>query len=135
MSTDLKKGLLVIALGGGLALAGAGAASAGTTLWSYNYNLPKIQLPGGGDYDQTKAISNWPGLLQPGTIGGGYNANAKLCRDLVFDCGSTVTDVYSYGNVDLPNSIPAGTAEVNAQQWINTYNLVDVQVTGWYASN
>lgn len=130
-----KKGLLAGVLGLGLVLTGVGVANAGTTLLGYNYVLPKFQLPGGGNYDQTKAISSFPGWLQGMTIGGSYNVAARECRDIIFDCGAQVNNVYTYGHVDLPNSIPAGTVEVNAQQRINTFNFVDVQVTGYFASN
>lgn len=135
MKFTVKKVLLAGVLGLGLAFTGVGVANAGTTLIGFNYNLPKFQLPGGGNYDQTKAISNFSGWFQGMSIGGGYNVDARECRDLVYNCGPQIKNVYSYGHVNLPNSIQKGTVEVNAQQRVNTYNFVDVHVSGYFASN
>ncbi|AWB90101.1 hypothetical protein [Homoserinimonas hongtaonis] len=114
-----------------LVAGGAMAANAGTTLIGFNTVAPQF---GGAGYSglQTKAISSHPGLLTQVTVGGGYSIHAKQCVGANTSCGTTVA-VGSGAN--LPNNISAGTPSVVAQMWVPNFNLVNVQVTGYFASN
>ena len=128
-----KKAMAVCIVAAGLVLGSGAAANAGTTLQSYRLNLPVLSGPAGTPA-QTKAISGSSVSMSDGRIASGYTANARECRNLIYDCGSVVYNVYP-GNRLLPNSIPAGTAYVQAQISVNGTNFVAVSVSGYFASN
>lgn len=126
-----KKFLTTAVVAVALVVGGAGAANAGTTLVSFNTTAPKF---GGAAYSglQTKSISSRAGLLSQVGVGGSYTISAKQCVGSNTSCGTTVP-VGSGAN--LPNSISAGTKNVVAQMRVSTFHVVDVQVSGYFASN
>ncbi|MBW4033455.1 MAG: hypothetical protein HIU88_12470 [Acidobacteria bacterium] len=138
----MRIGKKVVAIGTlaiGISLAGAAAANAGTTLLGYNMIAPYW---GGGVNTQlqTKSYTNVAGYVQTGYIGGGglYNANAKQCKYTfgtgISGCGTLVSNVYSYGYVNLPQTATAGTSCV-ATFSIQGLNWVRVNIQGYWASN
>ncbi|MCY7290254.1 MAG: hypothetical protein LH624_18930 [Cryobacterium sp.] len=126
-----KRSLTTAVVAVALVAGGAGAANAGTTLIGFNTTAPKF---GGAAYSglQTKTISRRAGLLSQGGVGGNYSINAKQCVGSNTSCGTTV-QVGSGAN--LPNNISAGTKNVVAQMRVSSFNIVDVQVSGYFASN
>ena len=137
----MRIGKKVVAIGTlaiGIALAGTAAANAGTTLLGYNVNAPAFGGPQLLD-TQTKAIKNFAGYVQTGSIGGGgaYNANAKQCKyasGQASTCGTLVSNVYSYGYVNTPQTATVGTT-CTLDLSIQGFNLVRVNLQGYWASN
>lgn len=80
---------------------------------------------------QTKAISSRAGKLTQVSVGGGYSVKAKMCVNWNVSCGSEVS---VSGSASLPNHISAGTKNVAGAMWV-PFNVVDIRVSGYYASN
>ena len=116
-----------------IVLGGSAAATAGTQYEGFNTIMPKF---GGAGYttSQTKAISSRAALLDQVRSGGDYNVNAKVCVGSNASCGATVP-VGQNGGASLPNYLAKGTRNVVGQLWIPSWNSVNVQVSGYFASN
>lgn len=128
-----RKALAIGIVAVGLILGSGAAANAGTTLLAYSASLPAGSLPAGTPA-QTKAISSADGYMYANKIASGYTANARECRNLIYECGTVVRNIFP-GNALLPNNIRAGTTYVQAQISVNGFNFVSVPVSGFFASN